>query len=336
MQKTSVKKLLIWTNVMMHSCPCKALKTALSVIVVIFISIAVASVYMSYKPLIWTMINVNYSPQQGDAHLIQARNGKNILIDTGHLDPARKALVPFLQSKGIKKIDTVFITHPHKDHYLGILAILESGIPIETVYMNDIARKECEVEMPWGCDYEEIVSYKGMLKNNQVKVLEAKAGTLFDLGIGSSLKILYAFDGLNTPVGLTDINDMSYIMLLKHGFNSALFTGDLNAKLGEYLAKESKDLKVDILKLPHHGTEGAAPDAFYAAVSPKDVLVPSPALLWCSSRSARMKSWVESHKTPTYVNGFSGYVTVKMGLFGYQIEAERPQTRLPSPECPVQ
>lgn len=292
--------------------------------------------YVLQKPLVWTMVNVNYSPQQGDAHLIQTHEGKNILIDTGHLDPARKALVPFLQSKGIKKIDTVFVTHPHKDHYLGLLAIKESGIPIETVYMNDIGRKECEAEMPLACDFDEIVSYRAMLKDNRVTVLEAKAGMVFDLGLGSSLKMLYAFDGVNTPVGRTDINDMSHIMLLKHGFNTALFTGDLNAKLGAYLAKEGKDLKVDILKLPHHGTEGAPPDAFFDAVSPKAAMVPSPALLWCTPRSARMKNWVESRKIPTYVNGFSGNVTVKMGLFNYQIEAERSQTRLPSPECPVQ
>ena len=93
------------------------------------------------QSLVWTMVNVNYSPQQGDAHLIQTSKGKNILIDTGHLDPARKALVPFLQSKGIKKIDTVFVTHPHKDHYLGLLAILESGIPIRKVYFNMPNRK---------------------------------------------------------------------------------------------------------------------------------------------------------------------------------------------------
>ena len=307
------------------------------IVLLLMAGLAVGGIwYVMHKPLVWSMVNVNYSPQQGDAHLIQTNKGKNILIDTGHLDPARKALVPFLQSKDIKKIDTVFITHPHKDHYLGLLAILESGIPIETVYMNDIGRKECEAEMPLACDFDEIVSYRAMLKDNRVTVLEAKAGMVFDLGLGSSLKMLYAFDGVNTPVGRTDINDMSHIMLLKHGFNTALFTGDLNAKLGAYLAKEVKDLKVDILKLPHHGTEGAPPDAFFDAVSPKAALVPSPALLWCTPRSARMKNWVESRKIPTYVNGFSGNITVKMGLFDYQIEAERPQTRLPSPECPVQ
>jgi beta-lactamase superfamily II metal-dependent hydrolase len=314
----------------------KSSMTVLLMLVVIFLAVVVVSVYLSRKPLTWTMINVNNTPQQGDAHLIQTNSGKNILIDTGHLAPARSALVPFLQSKGIKKIDTVFVTHPHKDHYLGLQAILENGIAINEVYFNSIGRQECEAEMPFGCDYEEILSFQTMLKNNRVTLLEAKAGMVFDLGWGSSLKILYAFDGVNTPVGRTDINDMSYIMLLKHGLSSALFTGDLNAKLGAYLAKEGKDLKADILKFPHHGAEGAAPDSFFAAVAPKDVLVPSPALLWCSSRSARMKSWVEARKIPTYVNGFSGHVNVKMSLLHYSIQTERPQTQLPWLECPVQ
>lgn len=307
-----------------------------SVAVAAFILLIAVVWYSFHKTLTWTMTNVNYSPQQGDAHLIQTSKGKNILIDTGHLGPARNALVPHLQKMGVKKIDTVFITHPHKDHYLGLLALLESGIPITTVYMNEVSRIACGAEMPFGCDYEELINYRAMLKSNKVEVLEAKAGMIFDLGFASSLKILYAFDGVHTPVGLTDINDMSYIMRLKHGFTTALFTGDLNAKLGNYLAQKGQDLKADILKLPHHGTEGAAPDSFYDAVSPKAVLVPSPALLWCSARSARMKNWVESRKIPSYVNGFSGNVTVSMNLFGFQIEAERPQTRLPSPECPVQ
>ena len=310
------------------------LKKTASLAVVVLVALTGYGLFLlNAKALTWTMVNVNYSPQQGDAHLIQIRNGKNILIDTGHLDPARKALVPFLRAKGVKKIDTVFITHPHKDHYDGLLAILESGIPIKEVYFNMPDKQVCEAEIPWGCDYEHILNYRKMLASNQVNILEAKPDMVVDLGWGSSLKILYAFDGVNTPVGRTDINDMSLIIKLKHGFNSALFTGDLNAKLGDYLAKEGKDLKVDILKFPHHGTEGAAPDAFFEAVSPKDVLVPSPALLWCSARSARMKSWVESRKTPTYVNGFSGHITVTMGFLVYQIEAERTQTRLPSPEC---
>ena len=287
------------------------------------------------KPLVWSMINVNYSPQQGDAHLIQTNIGKSILIDTGHLEPSKNALIPFLQSRGIKKLDVVFISHPHKDHYAGLTALLDNGIKVSEVYFNIPDRGLCDGEIPWGCDYAEILNYHQILKSKGVKVSMAKAGMEFNIGLGTSLKILYAFDGINTPVGRTDINDLSLIMLLRNGSQTALFTGDLNNKIGEYLAKEGKDLMVDILKLPHHGTEGAPPDAFYAAVSPKISLVPSPALLWCSTRSARMKNWVESRHIPTYVNGFSGHVTVTMRRDSFQIQQERPETRLPLPQCPV-
>jgi competence protein ComEC len=275
------------------------------------------------KPLLWTMINVNYAPQQGDAHLIQTDTGKTILIDTGHYWAAENIMIPYLQSKRVKVLDQVFITHPHKDHYAGLLAMVKKGLRIKEVFFNLPDRAVCDAEIPWGCDYAEILSYHQSLKSSGVKVSEAAAGMVFKIGSDASLDILYAYDGVNTPVGRTDINDMSLIMKLRNGTQTALFTGDLNHKMGEYLAKEGKNLQADILKLPHHGTEGAAPDSFFEAVSPKVAMVPSPALLWCSARSARMKNWFEGRKIPTYVNGFAGHVLVKMQKDSFQVTTQR-------------
>jgi competence protein ComEC len=282
----------------------------------------------------WIMINVNYAPQQGDAHLIQTDTGQNILIDTGHYWAAEHLMLPYLAAKGVKVLDKVFISHPHKDHYAGVTMLLKKGIKIKEVFFNLPDRTVCDVEIPWGCDYVEILSYHQTLKKSGVKVSEATAGMVFKIGSDASLDILYAYDGVNTPVGRTDINDMSLIMKLRNGSQTALFTGDLNNKMGEYLAKEGQNLKADILKLPHHGTEGAPPDAFYEAISPKIAMVPSPALLWCSPRSSRMKRWFEGRKIPTYVNGFSGHVLVEMKTDSFKVVQQRLKPKVLFPRCP--
>ena len=308
---------------------------------IIAIALIFSSAYAFARPaggaLNWTMINVNYAPQQGDAHLIQTDTGKSILIDTGHYWAAENIMIPYLQSKRVKVLDQVFITHPHKDHYAGLLGIVKNGIKIKEVFFNLPDRAVCDVEIPWGCDYAEILSYQQILKKSGVKVSEAKAGMAFEIGSDASLEILYAYDGVNTPVGRTDINDMSLIMKLRNGTQTALFTGDLNNKMGEYLAKEGVNLQSDILKLPHHGTEGAAPDSFFEAVSPKVAMVPSPALLWCSARSARMKTWLEGRQIPTYVNGFAGHVLVKMQKDSFKVTTQRSKSMPSTPslaKCP--
>lgn len=256
------------------------------------------------------------------------------MIDTGYFKQAEDMLIPYLISKKIKKIDLVFISHPHQDHYAGLLMLVKKGIRLKEVYFNLPNKEICDAEIPWGCNYKELLQYHESLEKSGVPVKVANAGDKFEIGTAASLEILYAYDGVNTPVGRTDINDMSLIMKLTNGTQTALFTGDLNARIGEYLAKEGKGIKADILKLPHHGTEGAAPDIFFEAVAPKVAMVPSPALLWCSPRSARMKTWFTNRKIPTYVNGFAGHVTVKMQKNSFKVTTHRSESKPSITKCP--
>jgi len=127
----------------------------------------------------------------------------------------------------------------------------------------------------------------------------------------SKLKIVYAFDGINTPVGTTDINDMSLIIKVEHAQHKYLFTGDLNRAIGGYLADNSQEIAADVLDVPHHGTEGVAPNEFFARVGAKYALVPSPQALWCGDRSSRIRNWFQDHDIPVFVNGFSGHIRVE-------------------------
>ncbi len=250
-----------------------------------------------------------------------------MLIDTGYRQPASNILIPFLKRERIFHINRVFISHGHKDHYGGLDEILKAGITIDEIYFNLPDKDACDAEIPWGCDYEDLTRARRLLKDEGIELRSLKGGEIFPLGDQGTLKVLYAFDGKNTPVGRTDINDTSLVMMMEHSGHRILFSGDLNQKLGKYVSEHNISIKADILKVPHHGTEGLAPNEFFTKVNARFALVPSPADLWCSERSARPRGWLENHKVPVFVNGFSGNVTVVIDEGKMKILEEKEPTK---------
>lgn len=288
--------------------------------------ITIISLYYSYNlspDIEWTMVNVNSSAQQADAHFITVRNGKTILIDAGHRNTAENSLLPFLKERSVNKLDTVFISHPHVDHYGGLDLLLESDIKIKEMYFNIPDKAICDKEIPWGCDYNDVLTLHKRLRDKGVIIKVAKAGQRYDLGKHTWIELLYAFDGVNTPVGKTDINDLSLIMMLHHEQFKFLFTGDLNHKIGSYLAKSSTKISADILKVPHHGTEGVAPDSFFEKVAPQYGLVPAPEHLWLSKRSERIRNWFSHNNIPVYVNGILGNIRVAVHGKNLTVKSEK-------------
>lgn len=268
----------------------------------------------------WVMLDIVSKTEQADAHLIRFSDGKIVLLDAGN--PSRR-LVPVLEACGIYQIDLLLISHAHKDHYQGIPALLQNGISVKEARMNLPVRSVCEGEVPWGCDYDDILSIKRLLETKGTQVRAMEKGEVLYRDPLASLTVLYAYDGIQTPVGETDINDTSVVMRLSHGKFRALFTGDLNAKLGGYLAEHGEDLEADILKVPHHGTESAAPDAFLDKVKAHFALVPAPQALWESQRSERLRHYFEQAKIPVRVNGLHGDVKVSLREDRLRIESRR-------------
>lgn len=269
------------------------------------------------------MVNINSQVLQGDAHVLSFPDGKIVMIDAGDNE---NVLAPYLKSKGIKSVEKILVSHPHRDHFGGIPAILDGGIEIKEVRINLPTQTQCESEKP-RCDWALLQNILTRLKNLKIPVKGEKKGDCYMEGKEYSLCVLYAYDGVNTPIGKTDINDTSAILKLKMGDKSILFTGDLNEPMGTYLSKFGKNLKADILKVPHHGTTKVAPDAFFDVVAPSIALVPSPKDLWQSDRSKRVRDYFTSKKIPIYVNGLNGNVTVEMqkkaGVYFYDIQPER-------------
>lgn len=268
----------------------------------------------------WVMLNVNELDKQGDAHII-SKGASHFMIDTGQQYYVRSVVIPYLKKHRITHLKGILITHPHFDHYGGTKDLIESGISIETLYMNMPTQAQMKREW-WGGYYSDLIAIRESAKKHHIKIVPVKRGDIYAFDKKSYIKVLYAYDGIHTPVGTTDINDMSVIAMFHDGDNKFLFTGDLNKKLGAYLATHARDIKADILKFPHHGTEGFAPNTFFDAVSPEVVLVPGPSYLWCSKRSKRARELVKDNHYTAYVNGFHGNVTVLSNEKTYKISTQ--------------
>ncbi len=277
----------------------------------------------------WTMLNVTPKEWQADCHLLQFPGGINVLVDAGEAaDAPPGTALAALKKLQIEHLSLVVISHFHRDHYGQLIALLNAGIKVDRVVLNVPVKESADTEIPWGCDWNDVQAVLAELRTRKIpyttpkageRILEIKTGNGFTAGID----VLCCYDGLNSPLGLTDVNDTSIIMRVFHGPTRALFTGDLNHRLGAYLAKSDIDLKADLLKAPHHGTEGTAPNEFYDRVAAKAVLVPTSKTLWESARSMRIRNYFIEHKIPTYITGINGNATAILTARSYEITTER-------------
>ena len=266
----------------------------------------------------WSVLDVSDNVAQAESNILQFSNGQKILIDAG--EQANK-LLPTLESLGVRALDKVFISHPHKDHYNALPSLIAAGYIIKEVYLNLPPKSICDSEIPWGCDWNDLQNLLKTLNTAGVKVKSVQAGDVFIQYENIELSCLYAHDGTSPPVGQTDINDLSIIMSLKNKQMRVLFTGDLNKKFGGYLAGlNDLRLKAQLLKVPHHGTESLAPDSFFDWVAPEVAFIPAPASLWSSDRSKRPRDWFKSRKIPTFVTGEVGRVTIDILPNSYSIK----------------
>ena len=255
----------------------------------------------------WHLVNVNATELQGDANLIQTPNSV-IMIDGGYYGEAEKHVIPYVTALGIKAIDHFFVSHPHRDHYEGLIALLDAGITVSNLHIRIPPKHICDREIPWGCNMKDIRSFLQKAIDHGISIQHPEAGFLYQVTPNSTIEILHAQDD-DLPTGTIDVNDLSLIMKWSINDTTVLFTGDLNDKVGTVLSSDPR-MRSDFLKMPHHGATGIAPNEFFDQVDPGYVLVPGPKWIWCGERGAQARDWVEQKQLPVWINGIDGNIKV--------------------------
>lgn len=193
---------------------------------------------------------------QGDSALIIC-DGKAMLVDSGEKE--YYAFVEYhLKKKGISKLDLVVATHPHSDH-IGSMSKIIENYEIGTLLMPEIN----EEIIP---DTEKYRELKETLKNNSVQSEYVKAGDVYNLS-DAEIKIL-------SPLRQSEeVNNMSVVFMLTYGDKSFLFTGDIEKDAENALVNAGTELKCDVLKIAHNGSDTSTSEEFLERADPQIAVI---------------------------------------------------------------
>lgn len=197
---------------------------------------------------------------QGDAALIETPDGKQILIDGGP-DGAVVQKLGELISPYDRTLDALILSHPHADHITGFMDVLVR-YDVERVVQSDITYDSSQFRA-----WQDAVASEGSL------VVEAKSGTVLDLGNGVTLTVVYP---LTSAGGVTtkDPHKFMTVAVLRYKNAAVMFTGDMEAPEEKRLMRNlAAELDVDVLKVGHHGSKTSTSDEFLAVTSPQAAVI---------------------------------------------------------------
>lgn len=183
---------------------------------------------------------------QADCILV-SQNNEHTLIDAGNNEDG-KLLVEYFKNQGITEFKYVFGTHAHEDHIGGMDDIIRN-FKIGHFYMPDSPTTTKT--------YEDILdSLLEKRKPYEIPKVD-KTYRMQDI----DFKILYV--GENAE----DLNDSSIVIKMTYLNTSYLFTGDATSKVEKLIL--DKDLKSDVLKVGHHGSQYSSTEEFLNVVRPQ-------------------------------------------------------------------
>ena len=185
---------------------------------------------------------------QADSILLEC-DGKFALVDGGN-DEDGGSVAAYLMMQGVSELELVVSTHPHEDHIGGLSTVIDM-IPAKTVWSSAIPNNTNAVR-----NFQKSVSKQGL------EIEQPKVGQTFQLGTAT-------ITVLGPVKEYDDINNLSLVLMVQHGNNRFLLTGDMEREAENDLVESGADLKADLLKVGHHGSESSTGYIFLREVMPK-------------------------------------------------------------------
>ncbi len=205
------------------------------------------------RPLRCTFIALGH----GLSVLVELPDGRAMLYDAGRLGPpasAAQSISGVLWSRGVRRLDAVFLSHGDLDHYNALPRLLER-FSVGTVYVSPIMYENPNPALD---------ALEAAIEELEVEVW---AGHRFAKGA-------YAMEVLHPPRKgvLGNDNANSLVLVIEYAGRRVLLTGDLESPgLDDLIAEEP--LRCDVLLAPHHGGRRSNTPELAAWAAPQWVVV---------------------------------------------------------------
>lgn len=240
---------------------------------------------------------------QGLAVLVRTREHA-LLYDAGPAygqdsDAGERIIVPALRAMGIGRLDALVITHSDTDHLGGARSVLGyveadrflSSLPLRHELRALVRSPErCSAGDSWVWD--------------EVR---------FEL-LGPA----------RSDYGHARNNDLSCVLKLTSGRSSMLLTGDIERSAeAALLSRLGRELRSDVLLIPHHGSRTSSTTDFLAGVAPGHAIASAGYRNRFSHPAETVLRRYEAAGIGVLRTDLDGAVRVTLGPSGYSVFAER-------------
>jgi competence protein ComEC len=178
---------------------------------------------------------------QGDGLVLRAGPHSAVVVDTG---PDPRPMARCLQRLGVSRVPVVVLTHFHADHVDGLPAVLQGHHVTEV----DVTATE---DPPYGAREVRRWTSRAHVRERVPAYGEVRrVGDLTWQVVGPVGAAASASHGEEGSVA----NNASLVLLVQTRGVRLLMSGDMEPEAQEAFDRSLPDLRVDVLKVPHHGS----------------------------------------------------------------------------------